>query len=220
MLSLYKFFACATILMLCLCLLLKGPGLIVSGWQTTCNILCSFNLVKHLKIICSWVICKCSASYLILCFVSNSFTWQCFFISTDDAIWSARKKKKSTVFDCSKDGCTKTFNSNQALENYLLLGDCFDMSEQSKLKIWMKSKPVILKSNPVATALPSDVIEGQRNLLHEWALKSKERRGTFSDKQTKYRKGNFFVGNRTGSETDPYRAAIEMEKYENWSQFF
>lgn len=124
------------------------------------------------------------------------------------------------MFDCSKDGCTKTFNSNQALENYLLLGDCFDMSEQSKLKIWMKSKPVILKSNPVATALPSDVIEGQRNLLHEWALKSKERRGTFSDKQTKYRKGNFFVGNRTGSETDPYRAAIEMKKYENWSQFF
>ena len=83
---------------------------------------------------------------------------------------------------------------------WLQLWPRFDMSEQSKLKIWMKSKPVILKSNPVATALPSDVIKGQRNLLHEWALKSKERRGTFSDKQTKYRKGNFFVGKRTAKQ--------------------
>jgi hypothetical protein len=145
-------------------------------------------------------------------------------IFTDDgAICSAPKRQKlMTVFDCPRDGCTKSFTSNRSLENHPLLGDCNytqDLTAHDKAKVLYGTKVNDLFTNTSAIIIPSETKEGDNYLQQSWALKSKKKRVIFNDDQIKFMKEKFYAGKRKGSKVDPYKAAADMRYLKDGGQF-
>ena len=114
-----------------------------------------------------------------------------------------------TVFDCPRDGCTKSFTSNLSLGNHLLLGDCNntqDLTAHDKAKVLYGTKVNDLYTNTSTVIIPSETKEGDNYLQQGWTLKSKKKRVLFNDDQVKYMKEKFYAGKRTGSKVDLYVA--------------
>ena len=76
-------------------------------------------------------------------------------IFTDDgAICSAPKRQKlMTVFDCPRDGCTKSFTRNLSLENHLLLGVTIHKTAHDKAKVLYGTKVNDLFTNTSAVII-------------------------------------------------------------------
>lgn len=89
-----------------------------------------------------------------------------------------------TLFDCPKEGCSRTFQSSASLEQHLTLGNCEYKMEtltlEDKAKVMysekVKSMSFGVKGIAVQNKLPG---ARQTELLQGWALKQKKGRTVF-----------------------------------------
>ncbi|VDH98793.1 Hypothetical predicted protein [Mytilus galloprovincialis] len=143
-------------------------------------------------------------------------------IRTLDEDLHPKPKRRKISYDCPKDGCIKSFSSNETLDNHLLLGDCNYVqviSVHDKAKIMYGTKVNSLFINTQSVSIPSDSVVGESGLRQGWALKTKKKRVIFSDAQRKYMHDRFYAGKRTGSKVDPFRAAEEMRNMKEEDQY-
>lgn len=143
-------------------------------------------------------------------------------MNTEDEDPHPKPKRRKISYDCPKDGCIKSFSSNDTLDNHLLLGDCnYEqvISVHDKAKIMYGTKVNSLFINTQSVSIPSDSIAGESGLRQGWALKTKKKRVIFSEAQRKYMHDRFYAGKRTGSKVDPFRAAEEMRNLKEEEQY-
>ncbi|VDI67385.1 Hypothetical predicted protein [Mytilus galloprovincialis] len=143
-------------------------------------------------------------------------------LSTEDEDLHPKPKRRKISYDCPKDGCIKSFSSNETLDNHLLLGDCNYVqviSVHDKAKIMYGTKVNSLFINTHSVSIPSDSVVGESGLRQGWALKTKKKRVIFSEAQRKYMHDRFYAGKRTGSKVDPFRAAEEMRNMKEEDQY-
>ncbi|VDI15626.1 Hypothetical predicted protein [Mytilus galloprovincialis] len=143
-------------------------------------------------------------------------------LSTEDEDLHPKPKRRKISYDCPKDGCIRSFSSNETLDNHLLLGDCnYEqvISVHDKAKIMYGTKVNSLFINTQSVSIPSDSVVGESGLRQGWALKTKKKRVIFSDAQRKYMHDRFYAGKRTGSKVDPFRAAEEMRNMKEEDQY-
>ncbi|XP_052075524.1 uncharacterized protein LOC127712983 [Mytilus californianus] len=143
-------------------------------------------------------------------------------LNTENEDPHPKPKRRKISYDCPKDGCIKSFSSNETLDNHLLLGDCnYEqvISVHDKAKIMYGTKVNSLFINTQSVSIPSDSIAGESGLRQGWALKTKKKRVIFTEAQRKYMHNRFYAGKRTGSKVDPFRAAEEMRNMKEEDQY-
>ncbi|XP_071162572.1 uncharacterized protein [Mytilus edulis] len=136
-----------------------------------------------------------------------------------------KKQKKNSInqpYDCPKDGCTRAFKTQCALEQHIIVGNCDYHNEKTT-----QDKAKSMYGQKVNSLFHGTRVQLDCNLndcrtsesVKGWALKGKKKRTVFSQSQVNYMKEKFDIGKVSGRKVDPFQAADEMRQLQEEGKY-
>lgn len=136
-----------------------------------------------------------------------------------------KKQKKNSInqpYDCPKDGCTRAFKTQCALEQHIIVGNCDYHNEKTT-----QDKAKSMYGQKVNSLFHGTRVQLDCNFndcrtsesVKGWALKGKKKRTVFSQSQVNYMKEKFDIGKVSGRKVDPFQAADEMRQLQEEGKY-
>ena len=127
------------------------------------------------------------------------------------------------LFNCSEEGCVKTFRRSKNLERHLDLGrHHFKLHEESQYdqirRKWAQHCMSLKPQNPsyLFTASSSSE-EVESDVVIGWAQTSSKRSNRFSEQVKSFLLAQFMIGEETGRKVTPAEAATRMRSLRNYA---
>ncbi|XP_048588306.1 uncharacterized protein LOC125572199 [Nematostella vectensis] len=131
---------------------------------------------------------------------------------------SQQSSSSSSLFQCTNEGCVRTFMSLSSLERHLAYGECEVRDTRATMLDMAKIRYTHRLQEGASTALtrPGHQQDPAAHQLEMgWALKSTKKTKRFSKRQKKYLDDMFSIGQQTGNKADASAVARNMRYAKN-----